>query len=195
MRIYTDEKAKGEDAFHGPLYNAIVKHAREQGIAGATVLRGVVGFGIDGNVQRASILDLSGNLPLTIELVDEEGKLRDFFRSIHGLKDIGLVTLQPVEVLHYDGGKPIGASHSSANTTSAESEDAMQSYQVRHRQSGDTFYVLAENPTQAIEKVTLQIADMEGVDAWTAAPATPPSKLERGCVLDKEGKPVKTMMV
>ena len=127
--------------------------------------------------------------------VDEEGKLRDFFRSIHGLKDIGLVTLQPVEVLHYDGGKPIGASHSSANTTSAESEDAMQSYQVRHRQSGDTFYVLAENPTQAIEKVTLQIAAMEGVDAWPAAPATPPSKLERGCVLDKEGKPVKTMMV
>ena len=108
MRIYTDEKAKGDDRFHGPLYNAIVKHAREQRIAGCTVLRGVVGFGIDGNVQSASILDLSGNLPLTIELVDDEEKLRDFFRSIHGLKDIGLVTLQPVEVLHYDGSKPLG---------------------------------------------------------------------------------------
>ena len=73
------------------------------------MLRGVVGFGIDGNVQRSSILDLSGNLPLTIELVDEEAKLRDFFESIHGLKDIGLVTLQQVEVLHYDGGKALGA--------------------------------------------------------------------------------------
>lgn len=109
MRIYTDEKAKGDDRFQGPLYNAIVKHAREQKIAGATVLRGVVGFGIDGHVQRASILDLSGNLPLTIELVDDEDKLRAFFRSIHGLKDIGLVTLQEIEVLHYDGGQPIGA--------------------------------------------------------------------------------------
>ena len=110
MRIYTDEKAKGDDRFHGPLYDAIVRHARDQKIAGATVLRGVVGFGVDGNVQRASILDLSGNLPLTIELVDEEDKLRAFFRSIHGLKDIGLVTLQPVEVLHYGGGKPLGHS-------------------------------------------------------------------------------------
>ncbi len=110
MRIYTDEKAKGDDRFHGPLYDAIVKHARDQKIAGATVLRGVVGFGVDGNVQRASILDLAGNLPLTIELVDEEEKLRAFFRSIHGLKDIGLVTLQQIEVLHNDGGKPLGHS-------------------------------------------------------------------------------------
>lgn len=108
MRIYTDEKAKGEGRFDGPLYNAIVKHARAEKIAGATVLRGVVGFGIDGHVQRASILDLSGNLPLTIELVDDEAKLRAFFASIEGLKDIGLVTLQPVEVLHYDGGKALG---------------------------------------------------------------------------------------
>ena len=108
MRIYTDEQAKGDNRFEGPLYNAIVKHARDQKIAGATVLRGVVGFGIDGHVQRASILDLSGNLPLTIELVDDEEKLRAFYRSIHGLKDIGLVTLQQIEVLHYDGGTPLG---------------------------------------------------------------------------------------
>ena len=101
MRIYTDERAKGE---HGPLYDTIVKRARDAEIAGATVLRGVIGFGIDGHVQRASILDLSGNLPLTIELVDDEDKLRAFFTSMEGLTDIGLVTLQELEVQHYDGG-------------------------------------------------------------------------------------------
>ena len=105
MRIYTDERARGE---HGPLYDTIVKRAGDAGIAGATVLRGVIGFGIDGNVQRASILDLSGNLPLTVELVDDEDKLRAFFKSLEGLSDIGLVTLQEIEVLHYDGGTPVG---------------------------------------------------------------------------------------
>ena len=104
MRIYTDERAKGE---HGPLHTAIVEKAREAGLAGATVLRGVVGFGIGGHVQRASILDLSGNLPLTIEIVDAEDKLRAFFKTLEGLSDIGLVTLQAVEVLHYDGGVPV----------------------------------------------------------------------------------------
>ena len=105
MRIYTDERAKADGT---PLYESVVERARKAGLAGATVLRGAVGFGESGNVQRASILDLSGNLPLTIELVDDEEKLRAFYRSIHGLKDIGLVTLQPVEVLHYDGGRPLG---------------------------------------------------------------------------------------
>jgi len=100
LRIYTHERAKGDG---GPLYESIVKRARQAKLAGATVLRGAVGFGLDGHIQRASILDLSGDLPLIIEIVDEEAKLRAFFDSIDGLKDIGLVTLQPVEVLHYDG--------------------------------------------------------------------------------------------
>ena len=104
MRLYTDEKAKDDS---GPLYNAIIERARQAKIAGATVIRGVVGFGVDGHVQRASILDLSGNLPLVLELVDDEQTLRDFFRSLAGLRDIGLVTMQIVEVLHYDGGEPI----------------------------------------------------------------------------------------
>ena len=108
MRLYTDEKARGgaEDG-SGPLYNAIVERARAAKIAGATVIRGVVGFGIAGHVQRASILDLSGNLPLVVELVDDEQTLRDFFATLAGLRDIGLVTIQIVDVLHHDGGKPI----------------------------------------------------------------------------------------
>ena len=106
MRIYTDEKAKGDD---GPLGTWIIKHAMDAKIAGATLLRGAVGFGITRHVQRASILDLSANLPLVIELVDDETKLRSFFASLSGMTDIGLVTIEPVEVLHYDGGTPINA--------------------------------------------------------------------------------------
>ncbi len=106
MRLYTDERAKGDD---GPLHDAIVNRAREAKIAGATVLRGVVGFGVGGHIQRASILDLSGSLPPVVELVDQEGKLREFFRSLRGIEDVDLVTLQPLEVLHHDGGKVIGA--------------------------------------------------------------------------------------
>ena len=106
MRIYTDERAKGDS---GPLYNVVVKKAREPKLAGATVLRGVIGFGIAGHIQRASILDLSGNLPIVIEIVDDESKLRSFLASLEGLTDVGLVTLLAVEVLHYDGGKPLSA--------------------------------------------------------------------------------------
>ena len=104
MRIYTDERAKSDD---GPLYAAIVERARQARLAGATVLRGAIGFGENGHVQRASILDLSGNLPLVIEIVDEEAKLRAFLPTLEGMTDIGLVTLEKVEVLHY-GDKAIG---------------------------------------------------------------------------------------
>lgn len=57
--------------------------------------------------MRASILDLSGNLPLVIEIVDEEARLRAFPPTLEGMRDIGLVTLEAIEVLHY-GDKPIG---------------------------------------------------------------------------------------
>ncbi len=100
MRIYTDERAKDGGS---PLYQGIVERALKAGIAGATVLRAVVGFGASGHVQRASILDLSGNLPLVIELVDEEAKLRELWKTLEGLRDIGLVTLEEIEVLHYGG--------------------------------------------------------------------------------------------
>ena len=98
VRVYTDERAKDDG---GPLYQGVVERARRAGIAGATVLRAVVGYGESGDVQRASILDLSGNLPLVVELVDEEAKLRAFIARLEGLTDIGLVTLEGVEVLHY----------------------------------------------------------------------------------------------
>jgi len=98
MRIYTDEAAR---AGHQALYEAIVRKARDAGIAGATVLRGPMGFGHDATIRNASILNLAANLPLVIEIVDAEEKLRDFFHMLESLSDIGLVTMEKVEVLHY----------------------------------------------------------------------------------------------
>lgn len=98
LRIYTDESARC-----GPksLYEVIVRKARDGGLAGATVLRGPMGFGHSHHIQNASILDLSANLPLVIELVDSEEKLRAFVKSLESMKDIGLVTLEKVEILHH----------------------------------------------------------------------------------------------
>lgn len=98
LRIYTDESAR---AGHKSLFETIVCKARDEGLAGATVLRGPMGFGHTHRIQNASILNLSGNLPLVIEIVDEEEKLRAFLAGIESLKDIGLVTLEKVEILHY----------------------------------------------------------------------------------------------
>jgi PII-like signaling protein len=102
MRIYTDEKAR---AGHKALFEAIVCKAKEQGIAGATVLRGPMGFGASAVIRNASILNLAANLPLVIEIVDEEETLRAFLRTLETMTDIGLVTLEKVEVLHQGAGE------------------------------------------------------------------------------------------
>ncbi len=97
MRIYTDEQAR---AGHQALFEAIVRKARDRKLDGATVLRGPMGFGRSAVIQNASILNLSANLPVVIEIVDEEEKLREFLHELEGLDDIGLVTLEKVQVLH-----------------------------------------------------------------------------------------------
>jgi PII-like signaling protein len=99
MRIYTDEASR---AGHKSLFEAIVCKARDEGLAGATVLRGPMGFGHSHRIQNASILNLSTNLPVVIEIVDTEEKLRTFLSSLESMKDIGLVTLEKVEILHAD---------------------------------------------------------------------------------------------
>jgi PII-like signaling protein len=98
MRIFTSERARGS---HRALFEDIVRKARDDGLAGATVLRGPMGFGSSSQIHNANILDLSSNLPLVIEIVDTEAKLRAFLQSIGDMKDIGLVTLEKVEVLHH----------------------------------------------------------------------------------------------
>jgi PII-like signaling protein len=106
LRIYTEERARNG---HRPLYEAIVLKARDSGLAGATVLRGPMGYGESHRIHNANILDLSANLPLVIEIVDAEDKLRAFVASLETMRDIGLVTMEKVDVLHY--GK---ASHTSS---------------------------------------------------------------------------------
>jgi hypothetical protein len=98
LRIYTEEARRDGGR---PLYESVVLKARAAGLAGATVLRGPMGFGASARIHSANILDLSANLPLVIEIVDAEDKLRAFAASLADLKDIGLVTLEKVQVLHY----------------------------------------------------------------------------------------------
>jgi PII-like signaling protein len=98
LRIYTEEARRDGSR---PLYESVVLKARDAGLAGATVLRGPMGFGASARIHNANILDLSANLPLVIEIVDAEDRLRAFAATLSGMKDIGLVTLERVEVLHY----------------------------------------------------------------------------------------------
>ena len=98
LRIYTEEGKRNGD---GPLYEHIVLKARTAGLAGATVLRGPMGYGQTAVLHTAKILDLSAKLPLVIEIVDAEDKLRAFLAELEGIDDLGLVTLEKVEVVHY----------------------------------------------------------------------------------------------
>ncbi len=102
LRIYTEE---GRHAEGRPLYEAIVLRARRAGLAGATVLRGPMGYGQSLRLHTAKILDLSANLPLVIEIVDAEAKIRPFLDELDGMPNIGLVTLETVEVVRYGEGR------------------------------------------------------------------------------------------
>ena len=103
LRIYTEE---GKHSGHKPLYEDIVMKARAAKLAGATVLRGPMGFGQHAVVHTAKILDLSAKLPLVIEIVDSEEKIRAFLGQLDEMGDLGLVTLEKVEVVHYGSAAP-----------------------------------------------------------------------------------------
>ncbi len=98
LRIYTGEQEK---IGHQPLYEAIVMKARELHMAGATVLRGSMGFGLSSRVHTAKILRLSEDLPLVIEIVDTEEKIQSFLSVIDTMIRSGLVTLEKIQVLQY----------------------------------------------------------------------------------------------
>lgn len=84
-----------------PLYQAIVLKARELNLAGATVLRGPMGFGQSSRLHTAKILDLSSDLPFVIEIVDAEEKINAFLPVLGGMMASGLVTLEKVRVIQY----------------------------------------------------------------------------------------------
>jgi PII-like signaling protein len=93
----------GESDRHGqhPLYEAIVLKARETGLAGATVVRGVMGFGKNSVIHTAKILRLSEDLPMLIEIADSLEKIEQFLPLLDGMIKDGLVTLERVRVIHY----------------------------------------------------------------------------------------------
>ena len=103
LRIFIGEDDKFEQQ---PLYEAIVLKARKMGLAGATVLRGGMGFGHSSTLHTTKILRLSQDLPLLIEIVDREDKVRDFVAAIEEMMGSALVTLEKVQVIRYGNGTP-----------------------------------------------------------------------------------------
>jgi PII-like signaling protein len=100
LRIFIGESDRWQ---HQPLYEAIVLKAREAHLAGATVLRGPMGFGKSSRLHTSKILRLSMDLPLVIEIIDSEEKIRAFLPVLDGMISGGLVTLEKVQVIHYRG--------------------------------------------------------------------------------------------
>jgi len=98
LRVFLGESDRWN---HQPLYEAIVLKARAMHLAGATVLRGVMGFGKSSRLHTAKILRLSMDLPLVIEIVDTEEKINAFLPVLEEMMQSGLVTLEKVRVIDY----------------------------------------------------------------------------------------------
>ena len=98
VRVFIGES----DHWHGvPLYEAIVRKAREMGLAGATVIRGVEGFGANSRIHTAKILRLSEDLPIIIEIVDKEDRIHEILPILDGMIGEGLITVERVEIIKY----------------------------------------------------------------------------------------------
>ena len=98
LRVYLGENDRFE---HQPLYEAIVLKARAAGLAGATVLRGPMGFGHSSRLHTAKILRLSEDLPIVVEIIDAKAKIEAFLETINPIMPSGLVTLEDVRVIRY----------------------------------------------------------------------------------------------
>lgn len=105
LRIFVGES---DEWHHRPLYEAIVLRARELHLAGATVLRGPMGFGATSRLHTAKVLRLSEDLPIVVEIVDSEEKIQSFLPVLDEMISGGLVTLEPVRVLRYRGATSSG---------------------------------------------------------------------------------------
>jgi len=98
LRIFIAESNRRDGK---PLYRVIVNQALEQGLAGATVLRGILGFGAKSRIHTSRVLRLSEDLPIIIEIVDTEEKIEAFLPILDEMIDEGLVTLEKARVLAY----------------------------------------------------------------------------------------------
>jgi len=105
LKIYISEADKIGSS---PLYEEIVKEARENGLAGATVYRGILSYGASHSIHTMKIFALSNHLPVMIEIVDEEKKVREFSERIRELVTFSqkgaLITIHPLEIIEYKAG-------------------------------------------------------------------------------------------
>jgi PII-like signaling protein len=85
----------------GPLYAAIVQEARKHGMAGATVARGIMGYGVHRAIHEAHVLQVSNNLPVVVEIVDTHEKVQSFLPHLETMIREGLITVSDVEVITY----------------------------------------------------------------------------------------------
>jgi PII-like signaling protein len=105
VRVFVGES----DTVHGkPLYQAIVERVREEGLAGATVIRGIEGFGATSRLHTTRILQLSTDLPVVIEIVDTDEKIQGILPILDEMIGDGLVTLEKVHIITYRGTAPAG---------------------------------------------------------------------------------------
>lgn len=108
LRVFLGESDR-EPGADRPLYEAIVRRARDAQLAGATVLKGPMGFGRHSRMHTAKLLELSTDLPVVVEIVDAEDKVRAFLPVVDELVTEGLVTLEAVRVIKYASGEPAEA--------------------------------------------------------------------------------------
>lgn len=107
LRIFIDEqdKTKGNFLTETPLYEALVFAAQKQHMAGATVLRGILSFGASSHIHTAKLLELSADLPVIVEIVDREDKIKAFLEIANQLIEDAncgaLITIEKAEVIHY----------------------------------------------------------------------------------------------
>lgn len=102
LRIFLGESNRFEGK---PLHEALVLKARAMHMAGATVLRGSLGFGATSRLHTSKVLRLSGDLPIVVEIVDTQEKIDAFLEACEGMIEDGLVTLERVRVIHYKARK------------------------------------------------------------------------------------------
>jgi PII-like signaling protein len=102
LRVFLGESDRHE---HMPLYEWLLHKARERGLAGATVVRGLAGFGAHSRMHTAKILRLSTDLPIIVEIVDTEERIEEFMRLVDGAVEEGLATVERVDIRFYRSGR------------------------------------------------------------------------------------------
>lgn len=98
LRVFLGESDRHDGR---PLYEVIVMEARRRGLAGATVLRGIMGFGADSHMHTAKILRLSEDLPIVVEIVDTADRIAEFLPNLDAMLQEGLITLERARVIVY----------------------------------------------------------------------------------------------